>query len=122
MSGTNIYKSSLSGLFLILSERYIGNNELHLDKATITKFIESAGSDALSDFLINNNYIAALKMSSVNSQLLTNSVLSGIIYLLINYFMKTDANSMMYKFLYQVGSSAVANFSYTPLTNAIKMA
>ena len=122
MSGTNIYKSSLSGLFLILSERYIGNSELHLDKTTITKFIESAGSDALSDFLINNNYITALKMNSVNSQLLTNSVLSGIIYLIIEYFAKMDNNSGMYKFLYQVGSSAVANFSYTPLTNALKMA
>ena len=117
----NIGKSSMAGLLLILGEKYIGNNYIGFDKDTISKFVESAGSDALADWLINNNFIAALKMSSLNSQLLTNSVISGIIYLLIDYFAKMDGNSMTYKFLYQVGSSGIANFGYTPLINAVKM-
>ena len=121
MAGINPGKSIMAGLLLILGEKYIGNSEIHMDKNLLTKFIESSASDALTDFLINNNYIQVLKMPSANSQLLTNSVLSGIIYLLIDYFIKMDNNTAMYKFLYQVGSSGLANFGYSPLINSVKM-
>ena len=122
MAGINLGKSTMAGLLLIVGEKYIGNSDIGFDKVTISKFIESAGSDLLTDYIINNNFIQALKMSNLNSQLLTNSVVSGLVYLLIDYFAKMDNSSAMYKFLYQVGSSGIANFGYQPLINAVKMA
>lgn len=123
--GVDLVGSAVCGVTYCVGNKLIGGGDIGLDKTTGMRFATSAGSHLLAD--VTNGQVSRrlAKMSPTLAQyerLIIQPVSAGIWHVILDYFLQNDSyQSKTYKFLLQVGSSAVSNYGTAPLRAALGM-
>jgi hypothetical protein len=121
-AGTGILGAAVAGGALVVGEKLIYG--MPIDMSAAYRFGESAVSHGLSDLATSwvSGYLYNMSpMLASYEKLLVQPVISGAIYAGADKYLNYDHSSTMYKFLLQVGASAVSNYGTGPLRTMLKM-
>lgn len=122
--GANAIDSALCGGYFVLAEKWLGGDPtITMGKPGLIRFGMSAGSEFASDSVSRMVLPYITHMSSglqSAEQMFLTPVVSGGIYVLADMLLKQDQHqSVMFKFLYQVGSSVLSGYTSAPVRTAL---